>query len=185
MADTDRSIADILALFPDNSTGAVSPQDLRDMVVSLQTAYGDMYVSSALATTLGTTGTAVKAGGTTTAGILQDFSMPTDNRLRYDGAATRAVHAVATATILSTAVSQDITAYIYHYDNSSTSGAVVAKSAAAHSLSTVASEPHAITVQAQVEMDTNDYLEFWLANDTSSQNVTAQNMNLVARGVVN
>jgi len=36
MADTQRSRAQILVLFADNSTGNISPQDLRDFVVTIQ-----------------------------------------------------------------------------------------------------------------------------------------------------
>jgi len=40
MADTIRTRAQILALIADNSTGEISPQDLRDMMVSLMGVYG-------------------------------------------------------------------------------------------------------------------------------------------------
>jgi hypothetical protein len=39
MADTIRTIAEIQTLLADNTTGAISPQDLRDMLVSLANAY--------------------------------------------------------------------------------------------------------------------------------------------------
>ena len=41
-ADTIRSRADILALFADNTTGSITPQDLRDGVVS-EAVFGIMY----------------------------------------------------------------------------------------------------------------------------------------------
>ncbi len=40
MADTKRTRAQLLALLPDNSTGEISPQDIRDMLVSLFGVYG-------------------------------------------------------------------------------------------------------------------------------------------------
>ena len=46
MANTQRSLADVLALLPDNSTGLISPQDVRDSVVSIFANYA----------TIGTTG---------------------------------------------------------------------------------------------------------------------------------
>ena len=39
MADTIRTIAQLQALLADNTTGDISPQDLRDMLVSLANAY--------------------------------------------------------------------------------------------------------------------------------------------------
>lgn len=40
MVDTIRDRTSILALFPDNTTGDISPQDLRDFVVSAWGVYG-------------------------------------------------------------------------------------------------------------------------------------------------
>ena len=45
MSDTVRSKADILTLFADNTSGNISPQDLRDFVVSLHSNYGCMYAN--------------------------------------------------------------------------------------------------------------------------------------------
>lgn len=42
MADTARSKADILALFADNTTGQIRPQDLRDFVVSVGGAFVEL-----------------------------------------------------------------------------------------------------------------------------------------------
>lgn len=49
MADVIRTKAQILALLADNSTGEISPQDLRDMMVSLMGVYG-MIIDAANAT---------------------------------------------------------------------------------------------------------------------------------------
>jgi hypothetical protein len=46
MADTVRDLATLLALTPDNVTGLVSPQDLRDMLRSILGCYGGLYVSA-------------------------------------------------------------------------------------------------------------------------------------------
>lgn len=42
MADTKRTRSQILALMADNTTGEISPQDLRDMLVSLFGVYGSI-----------------------------------------------------------------------------------------------------------------------------------------------
>lgn len=61
-------------------------------------AYGEMYITSTATTTISAQSTKsgvidgnnyVKAAGTTTAGDLSDWSMPANNRLRYDGATTK------------------------------------------------------------------------------------------------
>lgn len=42
MTDTRRSVAEILALLADNSTGDISPQDLRDALVTALGVYGEI-----------------------------------------------------------------------------------------------------------------------------------------------
>jgi hypothetical protein len=44
MADTQRTLSAILALLADNTGQAISPQDLRDAIVSLFANYGMIYV---------------------------------------------------------------------------------------------------------------------------------------------
>lgn len=53
MADTVRTLASLLSLLADNTTGAISAQDLRDAIVSIMGVYGGLYIDD------GTTGTAV------------------------------------------------------------------------------------------------------------------------------
>ena len=40
MADTSRELTALLALFPDNTTGQITPQNLRDLAVSMLSGYG-------------------------------------------------------------------------------------------------------------------------------------------------
>jgi hypothetical protein len=45
MADTIRTLAALLALLADNTTGDISPQDIRDMLVTVHGVYGGVYVA--------------------------------------------------------------------------------------------------------------------------------------------
>lgn len=63
MADTIRSRAALLTLLADNSTGAISPQDLRDTVVSLHGVYGALYVADGATAQTGITTTPAKLTG--------------------------------------------------------------------------------------------------------------------------
>jgi hypothetical protein len=45
MADTARSVSALQALLADNTSGAISPQDLRDLLVSSLGVYGEIYVA--------------------------------------------------------------------------------------------------------------------------------------------
>jgi hypothetical protein len=49
MADTARSLSDLQALLADNATGDISPQDLRDFLVTSLGVYGGIYVSDGAA----------------------------------------------------------------------------------------------------------------------------------------
>ena len=44
MADTSRTLSALQTLLADNTAGAISPQDLRDMLLSLSSGYGMIYV---------------------------------------------------------------------------------------------------------------------------------------------
>lgn len=68
MADVARSKADLLALFADNITGAISEQDLRDFVVSLLGEYGSLKTISGV-TNQAQTATPVKMTGWTADGL--------------------------------------------------------------------------------------------------------------------
>ena len=46
MTQTARSIAQILALTADNSSQQISPEDLRDAIVTLQVKYGGLFVTT-------------------------------------------------------------------------------------------------------------------------------------------
>jgi len=65
MADTPRTLAALQALFPDNSSGDVSPQDLRDFLVSSLGEYGEIYVHDGAAAQSFTTTPSKMTGFTT------------------------------------------------------------------------------------------------------------------------
>lgn len=69
MAETQRTLAALIALFADNTTGDISPQDLRDFLVSSQGGYGSIYVNGGSTAQTGITGTPAKMTGFATNGI--------------------------------------------------------------------------------------------------------------------
>lgn len=55
MAETQRSLADLLALLADNTSQDISPQDLRDMLISIMGVYGELWTAGrSTGTTIGT-----------------------------------------------------------------------------------------------------------------------------------
>jgi hypothetical protein len=68
MADTRRTLAAILALLADNTAGDISPQDLRDFVISAMGEYASIYVSGGV-TAQTVSGTPAKMTGFAANGI--------------------------------------------------------------------------------------------------------------------
>lgn len=60
MADTQRDTASILALYADNTSGLISPQDLRDGIVSILGAYGGLRADGSAAQMTGLNSTPTK-----------------------------------------------------------------------------------------------------------------------------
>jgi len=65
MAETVRTRAEILALLADNTAGAISPQDIRDAIVSIFGVSAALYVADGSTSQAGITTTPVKMTGFT------------------------------------------------------------------------------------------------------------------------
>jgi len=68
MADVVRTRAEMLTLLADNTTGAISAQDMRDILVSLHGVYGSLYVDSDVVSASITAGSPAKFAGWTGVG---------------------------------------------------------------------------------------------------------------------
>lgn len=84
MVDTVRSWAEIQALLANNEVGAISPQDLRDALLSIHSGHGSYYIGTPAETSIDTVNVWKKAAGVTITGLLHGFTNGTDNRLTYD-----------------------------------------------------------------------------------------------------
>lgn len=87
MADQIRSVSALQALLADNTTGDISPQDMRDVLVSCTVLGPGMEHNAGYTETL-TANTWTKMTGTTTFDDPgnSEFSMSANNRLRNDSA---------------------------------------------------------------------------------------------------
>jgi hypothetical protein len=170
MVDTVRSKSALATLFADNTSGSISPQDLRDFLETMHKSYGGLYISASAATTPGGTATPLKALGTTTATNLRNFTMPANNRLMYTGTPSIHTHGVISFTSSTASANKTLSYYVYHYDDSAGSGAVIAHSQMKrrHSNTDVGTG----ALHFDVMLDTNDYIELWVANDTDTTNFT-------------
>lgn len=130
---------------------------------------GDLYISIASATTISTVNTPVKLSGTTTSVVLDRFTMPSDNRLTYTGNRTRNFDVKASLSVTG-GNNQLYSVYV------AKNGSVVGSSRQ-QLKTTVGSDVRPISINTVVSMATNDYVEIWIENNTSDQDVTAEFMN--------
>lgn len=133
-----------------------------------------LYVSSSAETTIGTAGTFVKAAGTTTlttAPAAKGWSMPTNNRLRYDGVADRlaVVHCPLSLQAAGTAVDLSI--------RLAKNGTTIADTEITLRVAS-ASQDGAVSTVGLVEVSNGDYIELWVANETDTTNLTVTKMTL-------
>jgi len=173
MADTQRTIAGLIALLPDNTTGDISPQDLRDLVVSMKPGFGEMYISSPASTTINTPGTFEKIAGTTLLSSTPtpvNWSMPANNRLQYDGVADRIVR-----------VSCAISATIDGSTNKETrfrlgKGGTTHADTEGQQFFVVNAQVENITLLGVFQVSTGNYIEAFCTNVTDTTGVTVQSM---------
>jgi hypothetical protein len=177
MADTKRSLAAVLALLADNIAKAISPQDLRDAVVSLSPSFGSMYFSTPAETSITDQSTPTKAAGTTTSVSLSGFDMPANNRLRYTGSPDRHMHIACSLSFTAAANNKLIGLSIAKNGNS------LVHSEVRRLVSTGADEG-ATALHADVMLSTNEYLEVFVSNETDTANLTVQRGYLFAQGMI-
>lgn len=179
MADTARTIAELLAFFADNATGDVSEQDCRDLIVTFSNSFGGLYMEgNAAATTIAVQDTWYKVAGTTTASAnLERFTMPANNRLTYSDTISRHNHITGSASIISASNNQVCEISVYK------NGAIVPGSTVEFKLLS-AGDPVTVPIVAETLMSPTDYLEAFIKNETGANDVTVEYMNLQTEGNV-
>jgi len=161
MADTQRSKAALAALFGDNTSQQISPQDLRDFLESASNTYGSMYISAATSTTVATSGTYVKALGTTTSVNLNRVTMPANNRLTYTGTPDVHAHIALSVSFSTSGTNQTLGLAVAKNGSILTHSEIRNKSGAAGDLLSTA-------LHADAMLSTNDYLEIFVTNHSGT-----------------
>lgn len=103
MADTARTIAALKALWADNLTGDISPQDGRDLIDTLRVKYGELYIADGdeAATTISNTTSYFDLAGAFTLGQAFEFDESAGNgQLTYTGGPTIIVAIIVTASLV-------------------------------------------------------------------------------------
>ena len=178
MADTQRSYSELIALLPDNSAGAISPQDMRDVVKSTVQPYGSWYSTSSSGTVISGAGTYYK--GVVTASAVNsssDVSTDSGGRLTYNGVADRHFHIAVSVSMTSSSNNQIVGLQIAN------TGTTLAHSTVRRKISTGA-DVGSTAIHADTMLSTGDYIELWATNETSASNVQLVNVYFFAMGML-
>jgi hypothetical protein len=180
MAETPKVLAALLAQLPDNTTGLISPEDIRDAVVSLFPSRGQLDLTASAQTTFAATNTYYKLAGTTALDTTlgQDgFSQASNNELR----ATKAVNQVllVTANVELSCAS-----------NNKTFGICFAKNGTAITTAHVSAilsdsnEGYGFSLTTLIPTSQNDTISVFVRNETDTTSVTALSLSLSAIGFI-
>lgn len=180
MAETPKILSALLAQLPDNTTGDISAEDIRDVVVSLFPSRGQLDLTASAQTTFATSNTYVKLAGTTALDTTlgQDgFNQAANNSLR----ATKAVNQV----LLVTANVELVCA-----SNNKSFGICIAKNntaiPAAHvsAILSDSNEGYGFSLTTLVPTAANDTISVFVRNETDTTAVTATALTLSAVGFI-
>ncbi len=177
MADTPRLIADLLTnLFQDGqSEGSITPQDVRDLIVSLVPAIGAIFFSTPVETIISTQSEKVLALGITTLVTTpHEIDMPQNNRIRYTGTIDK--HFIVDVAISSISVGNNKNMEYQLFKNGSP--LIETLMSRAHGTGSAAG---ALALTTNVHMEPNDYIELFVSNESDDTNLTIINgtINLV------
>lgn len=164
-------------------TQLVDKKYVDDSVSGNGSIYHEYYVTGNTAeTSIGFLSTPVKVNATTTEGNNNNYFTHSSNRLTYDGTVVKTFHVeVHLSWIMVGSASQELCKlYIYYYDNSAASGGIVGKSTMRGNNDDDGDAPYIVSTQCLIEMDTNDYIEIWISQESGSvRNIIVNDLNVI------
>ena len=183
MAETSKIQSALLAQLPDNTTGDISPEDIRDCVVSLNPCRGQLELASggSAATTFASSGTYVKVAGTTALDTTVDnatVSQPSSGVLKVLKNVSQVMLVNATIEVLPAANNKR---YTFTFAKNGTAVPGLAFTAFFGNLS---GNPAGIFLSGLLAMTYNDELSVVVKNDTDTTSITAQVLTISLIGFI-
>ena len=178
MVDTVRTVTDLLTnLFQDGQpASSITPNDMRDFIVSLQSSFGAFHLSVAAETTIVTQSVFVKIAGTTIGFANNvDFTTAVNNRLVYTNPLDKTFALEASVTM--TAAMNNQTIGIAFAVNG-----VVDTTTIQEQRLGASADPFTVSLTGHVRLSQNDFLEVFVSNETTTGNVTMSQVNVTVRG---
>lgn len=172
MAETQRTIADLITRLADNTVGAISPEDVRDIIASLRPSYGQIYVPAAAAAAVTISNTTgyfeCSAPAWTLSGSAHNVDESDGNgRLTYTGATT--LRALVTCTVSMTCVGSNDVLHFRIGKN----GVTDAASEVQRKIGT-GSDVGAAALTFATDLTTGDHVSLFVRNATATDNVTIE-----------
>jgi hypothetical protein len=137
-------------------------------------ASGNLYISSVVTTTFTSANTPVKILGGTTAVSLYRVGAPANNRLTYTGSKSRRFSVICSLSAVAAGNSKNFSFYIVK------NGTILNESKQLMKCSSQV-DRGSITLSCTVLLNSNDYVEVWVANNSDATAVTIESMNLAIR----
>lgn len=172
MAETPKVLSALLAQLPDNTTGDISAEDIRDAVVSLYPSRGQLNIASggSAATTFNSAGTYVKVAGTTqldTDVCSTCVSMPSNGVLKLLKNVAQVALVNATLEVLPAANNKR---YTFTFAKN---GIAVPNLAFTAYFANLSGNPAGVFLSGLLPMTYNDELSVVVKNDTDTTAITA------------
>jgi hypothetical protein len=174
---TQRSYSEVIAQFPDNGTGEISPQDLRDFVDSVRAPHASFSLGAVAETPITVIDQYEKVVDTSVAGAHSHLmTADTACRITYNGTSPRHVHIVASIAMTAASNNQTIAFRI------AVNGTTLPESMIERRVGT-GSDIGAVAIHADALLNENDYIELYVANETSTANVTVNDLYMFVMGM--
>jgi hypothetical protein len=157
--------------YTDNKTRFVNSKGIENTA-----EIGNLYMlNNATATVISGSGVPTKVLGTTTPNAINQKFSHSDNRLTYTGGLIRDFQ-VSVTTSLTSGNNNVIGVYV------AKNGAIIAESEM-YGTTSSSGRAESISCQTILEMEENDYIEIWVENNTATQNITVEYMNVIIKSL--
>lgn len=166
MADTQRSYSELIALLADNTTGDIGAGDFRDVLASIRPPHCGIYISAQAETVISGANVWVKALGTTAPSSPDShlMSLVGSNRIQYDGVSTRHMHIACNSSM--TCAGNNVVLDLGIAKNGS-----LLPGFSSRKIGT-GSDVGSAAVHADVSMVAGDFLEVFVRNQSTTDNIT-------------
>jgi len=157
--------------YTDNKTRFVNSKGIENTA-----EIGNFYMlNNATATVISGSGVPTKVLGTTTPNAINQKFSHSDNRLTYTGGLIRDFQ-VSVTTSLTSGNNNVIGVYV------AKNGTILTESEM-YGTTSSAGRAESISCQTILEMEENDYIEIWVENNTATQDITVEYMNVIIKSL--